>query len=259
MKQLTISTAVIHCAELEASSNEQRAELLEKIVVASENSDIVLLPAGYFSNDYYNLLSIQKSVTAILREHSSSAIVCVGADFCDQKDQLAYAISIDGVIAAARKFYPTAEERGYIRIADNYIAEEDGKKRTFQVNGFNCYLAVCYDCFGIRHMKINNSGIDICLDLVHGFYRRGYGSSGDVDFARKGFAGASMQWGCPVFGSAVFFGREIPNNWPSGVMWSGAESVKSFKYIDNQMHWIDRVEIAGNEEDAIIYKYIVNK
>lgn len=55
---------------------------------------------------------------------------------------------------------------------------------------------------------------------------RGYGPSGDVDFARKGFAGASQQWDCPVFGTAVFFDRAIPENWPTGVRYHSEQSVK---------------------------------
>ena len=122
-----------------------------------------------------------------------------------------------------------------------------------------CYLAVCYDCFGIRKKEIKNPGIDIILDLTHGFHKQGYGPSGDVDFARKGFAGASMQWQIPVFGTGVFFKREVPQNWPSGVMWAGTKSVKSFKYEDNQMHWNEKIDVIGNKENAIIYKYIVRE
>ena len=44
-------------------------------------------------------------------------------------------------------------------------------------------------------------------------------SSGDSYYARHGFGGASKKWACPVFGAAVFFGRKVPERWPSGVMW----------------------------------------
>ena len=49
-----------------------------------------------------------------------------------------------------------------------------------------------------------------------------------------GFVGASKQWGCPVFGSAVFFNRPIPERWPSGVYWNqGSKSTKTWRYDNN--------------------------
>ena len=222
---LTISAAVIHCNDLIAPPNRERTQLLGKIVRACLDSDVILLPAGYYEYHSDSLQSVEKNVSSILQRQSSSSVVCVGVDYHKQKDQLAYAISQEGIVSAGRKFYPTAGERDDIASAAGYMSKEAGKGRIFQINGFRCYLAVCYDCFGIRHLNLENPGIDICLDLVHGFLPRGYGSSGDVDFARKGFAGASMQWQCPVLGAGVFFGRNIPENWPAGVMWSGAKSV----------------------------------
>lgn len=255
MGRLIVSTAVIQCSDEYAVSDFYRMRLLKDIIGLCKYSDIILFPAGFFSGD---LQYIEKKITDILRKEKSSAVVCVGADYRDGDDQLAYAIGPHGVIAAGRKFYPTAAERGIISLAPDYLAQEDGKDRIFQVNGLNCYLAVCYDCFGIRHLSIENPGVDICLDLIHSFYRRGYGASGDVDFARKGFTGASAQWQCPVFGTGVFFGRNVPENWPTGVLWTGSGSVKSFKYADNQMRWTEKSEVRGNVESAIIYKYIMD-
>ena len=63
-------------------------------------------------------------------------------------------------------------------------------------------MAVCYDGFGIKQKGISNFGIDVILDLVHGF-GDDYGV-GHQYFAKHGFAGASKEWNCPVFGAAVF-------------------------------------------------------
>ena len=258
-KGLIVSTAVISSSELKAQSNKARTRLLRQIVEADTSADVLLLPAGYYESGRMTkrrIRLLEKDVTKILRQANSSAIVCVGVDYRDGDDQLAYAISTEGIIAAGRKFHPTKEERGVIAQAPDFMTTENGMERTFQVKGSTCYLAVCYDGFGIRHLDIKNPGVDIFLDLVHHFYKKGHGS-GDVDFARKGFAGASMQWKIPVFGAVVFFGREVPARWPAGVMWSGAESVKSFKYSDNEMTWIERLETAWGKEKAVIYRYMV--
>lgn len=61
-------------------------------------------------------------------------------------------------------------------------------------------MAVCYDSFGIKKQQLKNPGIDAVLDLVHRFHPIGEESSGDVLFAKHGFAGASKHWRCPTFG-----------------------------------------------------------
>lgn len=272
MRQLNVATAVIQSEKCTHASNAERTRLLQMIIESCADSDVILFPAGYYywaKRTLGNVFSLEKAVTGAIRKARSSAIVCLGVDYRDYTDetanvsgnidQIAYAIGTNGIIAAGRKFYPTSVEVGNIVKAADFMSKEFGKARIFQVKGFTCYLAVCYDGFGIRHLNIKNPDVDIVLDLVHSFFRRGRGASGDVDFARKGFAGASMQWQCPVFGSAVFFEREVPRNWPTGVMWSGADSVKSFKYADNQMHRTDKIEVTGSKESSVVYKYIVEE
>ncbi len=124
--------------------------------------------------------------------------------------------------------------------------------RIFTKNGKKFYLAV----FGIRHQKTSNPGVDAILTLAHRFYPRDRGPSGDVDFARKGFAGASVQWNCPVFGTAVFFDRTIPAQWPTGVLWCEKnKSVKDFKYADNHMHYVSKGMLQGSLENAMCIQY----
>lgn len=80
--------------------------------------------------------------------------------------------------------------------------------------------------------------------------------AGDVDFARKGFAGASQQWQCPVFGTATFFGREVPENWPSGVLFTDRDkSVRHFKYEDKKMSFDSKNTIIEKNTKAICYEY----
>lgn len=80
-------------------------------------------------------------------------------------------------------------------------------------------MAVCYDGFGIKKQNIKNPGVDVILDLVHRFPPIGEDISGDVLFAKHGFAGAAKHWGCPTLGAAVFYNSDIPSKWPTGVVW----------------------------------------
>jgi len=220
----------------------------------------MLLPAGFYENRKMTkrrICSLAKDVTKILKRANSFSTVCLGVDYRRGKDQIAYPINAGGIVAVGRKFYPTKDEQGAITAAADYLSQENGMERIFQVKGFRCYLAVCYDGFGVRHLNTSNPGVDVLLNLVHCFYEKGQGCSGDVYFARKGFAGASMHWGCPVFGAAVFFGREASERWPTGMLYSGSKSVQGFKYTDNEMTWTERVEVAEGKETAIIHKYTV--
>lgn len=201
--------------------------------------DLFVLPAGYFSTRLSGMRraeTLGQKVREVVRRIVPESVVCVGVDGRNDKDQIAIAVSKNGIIAAARKFFPTDDEKGYIEVAESPFTGEMGLPRMFSVMGRQVYLAVCYDGFGIRKMQLNNPGVDIVVDLAHGFYNRGEGGSGDVYFAKHGFAGTSKQWRCPVVGSATFFGRRIPPNWPSFVLWNqGRKGTKEWSYADNPL------------------------
>lgn len=252
-------TATLQHESEEAPDNRYRTELLKNIILESKSSDIILLPAGFFSYRILDLNKIKimiKVITSILCELSSNAAICLGVDCEDGKDQLAFAIDQSGVLAVARKFYPTLDEKFCINAADQFDDKEMGYSRIFTKNGKKFYLAVCYDVFGIRHKNIPNPGVDVILVLAHCFYPRGDGPSGEVDFARKGFAGASQQWKCPVLGTGVFFYRKIPEKWPTGVIWNAyGKSVKSFKYSDNQLTSDREKTIFVSDESTLLRRY----
>lgn len=257
---LTVATITLESSQSSSVSNQQRTHLLETVLSAYTSIDILLFPAGYFylrKHSPRHMQSIADTISKKLKQLHSSATVCFGIDCNMSVDQLAIAVSQTGICAMGRKFYPTDTEKGAIRAAESYKTSEMGHSRFFEVRGKRIYLAVCYDCFGIRHLNIPNPGVDAVLDLAHRFCKRGEGPSGDVDFARKGFAGASQQWNCPVFGTAVFFDRPIPQNWPTGVLWSSSgKSPRHFKYQDNKLHWHSRKEILG-QESVLCYEYIL--
>ena len=106
-------------------------------------------------------------------------------------------ISRKGITAIGRKFYPASPEAHVgVVAAPDHLSAENGKPRIFEFQGVRFYIAVCNDVFGISHQWLENPGVDVILAPVHGFCRRGEGPSLDSDFARKGLAGASKQWGC---------------------------------------------------------------
>jgi len=179
----------------------------------------------------------RKNVRGILGKKERNIVVCLGIDgrvAQYARDQIGIAISKRGIEAIGRKFHPAPDDRGHIELAKDHLSKEENKSRVFDLNERKFFLCACYDSFGIKQKGIPNFGIHVVLDLVHGFYPKGKGGSGDVYFAKHGFAGASKEWGCLVFGAAVFFDRKIPERWPSGVYWNQAsKSTQKWKYADN--------------------------
>ena len=240
---LKITTAVIKSTnEYNMSTtsfrvfNGNRIKLAEKVLDKRDDSDIVLFPAGFLEFEHFSAKIVERlanRVSMILKSNKLSSIVCFGIDRSDGKDQLAVAVNSDGILAVGRKFYPTDGEKRFLNAADSFDAEEMGYKRGFEIKGRKIYMAVCYDCFGIRHKEIANPGYDIILTLAHRFHKKGEGPSGDVDFARKGFAGASAQWECPVFGTASFFDREVPPAWPRASI--GVIKVQALKTLNTRI------------------------
>lgn len=222
----------------EAVDNNTRLDIVSRVAVALRGEPTVILcAAGWLNARTKKPADLFPLVQAKLCSALGDNVACIGIDGRKGRDQIALAISKQGIVAAARKFHPTDYDRSIrIAAADDYLAKEEGFARIFSVGGTKLYLAVCNDVFGLPQRWLENPGVDAVLGLIHGFYPRGQGGSGDVDFARKGLAGASKQWGCPAFASAVFFDRPVPPAWPSGILWNqGEASVRTWKYTDNPL------------------------
>ena len=248
-------------------SNKERMNVLSKVVESilgkSSGNGVILFPGGMFSTGeneaktYYN--EVEETVKNILSKTERNIVVCAGIDGSVDKegysnDQIGIAISKNGIDAIGRKFYPTAQEREHVKRAKNHLSEEDGKPRFFELNGIKYFMCVCYDIFGIRHKNLPKLDVDVVLNLVHCFYPKGEGPSGEPYFARHGFGGASKQWDCPVFGAVVFFNREIPERWPTGVCWNqGDKSTQKWRYEDNPIKSKDEFKMNVGE-DAVLVK-----
>jgi hypothetical protein len=130
-------------------------------------------------------------------------------------DQIAIALDKTGIIAIGRKFHVlTNKERERVHLAPDNLHGELGKPRIFSLNGVRFFPAICYDTYGPQQGKLVNPGVDVILSHVHYFVPLNEkGPKGVVDFVRKGFAGSSAQWRCPVFGAAIFIRRPIPKSW----------------------------------------------
>lgn len=67
-----------------------------------------------------------------------------------------------------------------------------------------------------------------------------------------------MKWKCPVYGSVVFYGRKIPERWPSGVLADERnESTKTWRYEDNLIEGVDGFEFKSSEDSirVLIFKF----
>lgn len=215
------------------------SQIIENMLQNTKGDGVILFPAGWLNagktrkaKNLYNRTAT--SVKNILGEKKRNIAIALGIDGRDEEDQIAIAISKKGIEAIARKFHPTKEEKSYLDRAKDYLSPEDNQSRIFSLNGKKYFLCVCYDSFGIRQEELPNIGIDVILNHVHRFNPKGKPGSGEVYFAKNGFAGASKAWNCLVFGAAVFFNREVPERWPTGVSWNcGSKSVQKWSYDDN--------------------------
>ncbi len=167
--------------------------------------------------------------------------------------QRAAAVTSSGVQALARKIFPHSDEADYLERAPAWDAQEEGLGRIFEFHGRRAFLAVCYDVFGIKRLKPGNPRVDAVLSTVHGFVPKGNPGSGESMFARHGFAGASMEWRVPVFASAVFNERRVPNSWPSGVHCKErAVSTKQWSYSKNRISPAATLEMELEQERAVV-------
>jgi hypothetical protein len=225
-------------------TNDERLNTLDKIVRASARdvgAGVIVFPGGWFSasdrpaNELYPWVG--ESVSKILAQLDEEILVCVGLDGRVEqhaRDQIGLGISKNGIVAGARKFHPAPPEIGHVELARDHLVAESGKPRIFEFKSKRFFLCACYDSFGIKQKCIPNPGVDVVVDLVHRFQPKGFGNSGDVYFAKHGFAGASKEWNCLVVGATAFFRREIPIAWPSAVYWNqGAKSTQEWSYADN--------------------------
>jgi len=264
-----VATVVLQSDSDKDYSNDGRIEALSKIVdcIAKETSGdgVILFPGGWFYTDKEKPSTIydwaEKQIKGILGGVEDDIIVCAGIDGkVDAEgyshDQIAIAVSKGGIDAMGRKFHPAPQEEGLVELAPNHSSEEEGKSRIFELNGVKYFMCVCYDTYGIRHTDLPNPDVDVVLNLVHCFYPVGKGPSGTSFFARHGFAGASKQWKCPVFGTAVFFNCDTYENWPTGVYWNrGDISTVNWGYTYNPIKSEVEFEINIKEGVALVRIY----
>ncbi len=259
--KVSVATVLVSCKQ-DHHTVDSRIKLMQNVLQGVGTSpDLLLFPAGYFrtrQRPCTQLPELAEGISELIRALRNKPIVCFGVDGRGTKDQLAVAVNSKGLLGLARKFYPTQEEADSIEAAPGPFAKEEGHSRIIDVEGKRAFLAVCYDGFGIRHRRLVNPGVDFILNLIHGFYPKGDDGSGDVYFAKHGLAGASKQWGCPAFGAAVFFNRPVPDAWPSGVLWNqGSKSTQRWKYRDNPLQLVDKLEISNGQDTAIVRVYHV--
>lgn len=231
-------------------------DLLQKLSKNLKNG-IAIFPAGMFDTENKPPSSIypeiEKSISSFLSSIENQIVVCFGIDGSNGRDQVAVAVDRTGIIALGKKFYQVKEEKGHVNLAENFNTLENGKPRIFNFGNSSFYLGMCYDSFGIKKQKIKNPGVSGFIELAHCFYPKGEGPSGESYFARHGFAGTAYQWNCTVYGTAVFFNRKVPENWPTGVIWNqGSISTKTWKYSLNPLKPVDVEHINIDEGNAVV-------
>ena len=231
--------------EKNRENNEDRFTALSRIITDLSHRypgpGVVVFPGGYFHSgtdevdapeNSYLRATVERVAGLInaLPHHPAPIYAVIGIDGkVDLREgpsnrydlnQVGVVVSRDGLVAFARKFYPTdAIEKNLVDCATDYLSFETalGKQwdRIFAIGEKKFYLAVCNDIKGLSR-EAKPEGVDYILNLVHGCYQRGDGPTGSY-LVRVGFGTASQAWKCPVFGTVVFFRRDITEKWRSGM------------------------------------------
>lgn len=267
-----LAMVILESTRNDQTETQERFQVLESVFsrITSQipDSGIIVFPAGMFftgmnsPSTLYPLL--EKTVSSLISQNGRDHIVCFGIDGSLDaegyaRDQIAVAIDRTGIIALGRKFFPQKTERGHVNLASDFNTREEGKFRIFRFGNAAFYLAMCYDSFGIKIQNLPNPGVNGLIELAHCFYPKGLGPSGESYFARHGFAGAARQWHCPVYGTGVFFGRSIPENWPTGVIWNQGEiSTKNWNYSMNPLRPRDVLRMKTEEGAAVVRVFALN-
>jgi len=220
--------------------------IIQLILEQVDGDGVILFPAGWVHSQYNRAEvlypEIEQKVKKILTKSNQNIKVCIGIDgFYDRpiendpydKDQMAITIDKTGIIAIARKFYPTdVNERKNIILANNNLEGECNKPRTFQLNGIHYFPFVCYDVYGPFHDPSShvNPNVQVGLNLIHRIRPSGEFLSQENFFPLNGWSEASFQWKIPIFGTTIFFRRPIPSNWPTGIVWLLGEKWRKPKY-----------------------------
>ena len=112
-----VVTVTLESSSSKSFDNKSRLSLLGSAVRNLADADVILFPAGFFQLREQNerkIIALADEVCDFLRKSGVSITVCFGIDCADGEDQLALAVTRDGIIAMGRKFYPTYDERNGI-------------------------------------------------------------------------------------------------------------------------------------------------
>lgn len=222
-------------------------DVVINVVAKTQVPVVIVFPAGFYSGAGLTGLFDQtgKKVARLLEstDPKGQVCVCLGLDGLDSQkraaDQLVVAISRRGPHAAARKFYPTKNERQYVNLGSPDRGEFGfGRILSWPTpNGATFYLAACYDGYGIGNLATGaQKPTDAIAELIHGFDPPGSGNSG-VGYYPRGLARASQTWNCPVFSGAAFRNRDLSRDFPSGLLVQGwTKGWNTWSYLcDNKM------------------------
>ncbi len=203
-------------------------------------ADVYVLPGGWFSAGEASGEKLIARLESYFVDAIRDQLLCFGVDAREaepwSKDQFAVALASNGIVGLARKFHPAPGEKGVLDAAQDHLSRESQHTRIITHKDRTFYLAVCYDCFGIRQKHLTNPGVDAILTTAHEFHPLGMPNSGEAYFARHGIAGASKEWNVPTFASAAFIERPVPERWPTGISWtSGSLSTTKWTYKDNAL------------------------
>lgn|GEM_PF-763017 len=164
--------------------------------------DAVILPGGFFRmSRAFGASGFASRRAAVRRERFAGAVqTAVGLleelspglrlvtgvlakprDPTERTEQVSLAFSAKGLVASARKLFPTAQDSRGRRYISPFMDEYSSSKRLLQLpNGSTALLSACYDLFGAADIGIDSASRRQAIRRL--VTRKGYLTQGDAGF-----------------------------------------------------------------------------
>lgn len=198
----------LHGTTANPQDNVKRIAMLPEIVRALYELpdwhpiDVVILPGGFFRMARaFGATGFAERRAAVRRERFAGAVqAAVGLleerspglrlvtgvlatprDSTERTEQVSLAFSANGLVAAARKLFPTALDTRGGRYISPFVDEYSSPKRLLQLaNGSTALLSACYDLFGAADIGVDGGSRRQAIRRL--ITRKGYLTQGDADF-----------------------------------------------------------------------------
>lgn len=199
----------LHGTTAKPHDNADRIKMLPEIVLVLNELpdwhpiDAVVLPGGFFRMARaFGAAGFAERRAAVRRERFAGAVqtavsrleelspglrlvtgvLATSRDSTERTEQASLAFSAKGLVAVARKIFPTAKDTRGRRFISPFVDDYSSPKRLLQLsNGSTALLSACYDLFGAADIGIVSGSRRQAIRRL--ITRKGYLTQGEAGFA----------------------------------------------------------------------------